>query len=144
VCSSDLDRSGTGQKYADQASAKYGAQVIMPPEPGDANDYVQAGHDLKALLYQASSENPLEKLKVVFGDQLGDEYEPPDELVEGLLTLCSLTVLYGDSNSGKTFFALSLATAPAQYGQGRRATSDRRSARRRVQRRSVNARPCPR
>jgi hypothetical protein len=113
VIVADNDRSGTGQKYADQASAKYGAQVIMPPEPGDANDYVQAGHDLKALLYQASSENPLEKLKVVFGDQLGDAYEPPDELVEGLLTLCSLTVLYGDSNSGKTFFALSLATAVA-------------------------------
>lgn len=109
----DNDKSGTGQKYADQASAKYGAQVIMPPEPGDANDYVQAGHDLKALLHVATSEGPLEKLKVVFGDQLGDEYEPPDELVEGLLTLCSLTVLYGDSNSGKTFFALSLATAVA-------------------------------
>lgn len=109
----DNDASGTGQKYADQASAKYGARVVMPPVQGDANDYVQAGQDLRALLAPVGTANPIEKLKVVFGDQLGSEYEPPNELVEGLLTMTSLTVLYGDSNSGKTFFALSLATAVA-------------------------------
>lgn len=113
VVVADNDVSGTGQKYADQASAKYGARVVMPPVHGDANDYAQAGHDLRALLAPAGAGNPIEKLKVVFGDQLGLEYEPPNELVEGLLTLTSLTVLYGDSNSGKTFFALSLAAAVA-------------------------------
>lgn len=113
VIVADHDASGVGQKYADQASAKHGARVVMPPEPGDANDYVAAGHDLKALLTPATGKTVVEKLQVVFGDELGAEYEPPNELIEGLLTMASLTVLYGDSNSGKTFFALSLATAIA-------------------------------
>jgi phage/plasmid primase-like uncharacterized protein len=113
VIVADHDASGTGQKYADQASAKYGARVVMPPEPGDANDYAKAGNDLKALLMPVTGQNVIEKLKVIFGDQLGAEYEPPNELIEGLITLQSLAVLYGDSNSGKTFFALSLATAIA-------------------------------
>lgn len=55
----------------------------------------------------------IDKLKAVFGDQLGAEYEAPDELVEGLLTLGSLAVVYGDSNSGKTFWALSVAASIA-------------------------------
>lgn len=46
----DNDASGVGQKYADQASAKFGARVIMPPVLGDANDYFQEGNDLTALL----------------------------------------------------------------------------------------------
>lgn len=54
-----------------------------------------------------------ERLGVVFGDQLGTDYEAPDELIEGLITAGSFSVVYGDSNSGKTFFALSLATALA-------------------------------
>lgn len=113
VLVADNDASGTGQKYADQASAKYGARVVMPPELGDANDYAQAGNDLRSLLMPPTGQKAIDKLRVVFGDELGAEYEPPDELIEGLLTLASLTVLYGDSNSGKTFFALSLATAIA-------------------------------
>ena len=55
----------------------------------------------------------IDKLKMVFGDQLGDDYEAPDELVEGLMTCGSSVVVYGDSNSGKTFWALSVATAIA-------------------------------
>lgn len=112
VVVADNDESGVGLKYADQASAKYGARVVMPPIKGDANDYVQEGHNLIALL-NPSSTDVLNKLKVVFGDQLGQEYEIPDELIEGMITNGSSTVLYGDSNSGKTFFALSLATAIA-------------------------------
>lgn len=110
----DNDESGTGQKYADQASAKYGAKVIMPPIPKmDANDYKQAGNNLSELLIQQTGSAIIEKLKVVFGDQLGDEYEAPDELVEGIMTIGSTVVVYGDSNSGKTFWALSVATAIA-------------------------------
>jgi putative DNA primase/helicase len=114
VIVADHDKSGVGQKYADQASAKYGATVIMPPIEGmDANDYVQVGHDLVGLLVPVKGAAIIDKLKAVFGDQLGDEYEAPDELVEGLMTIGSSVVVYGDSNSGKTFFALSVATAIA-------------------------------
>lgn len=110
----DHDRSGTGQKYADQASAKYGARVVIPPIEGmDANDYAQAGYDLTSLLVQQTGSAVIDKLKAVFGDQLSDDYEAPDELVEGLMTMGSSVVVYGDSNSGKTFWALSVATAIA-------------------------------
>lgn len=115
VIVADHDKSGVGLKYADQASAKYGARVIMPPIEGmDANDYKQAGHDLAGLLMPNKSLSVIEKLKTVFGDQLGSDYEAPDELIEGLMTMGSSVVIYGDSNSGKTFFALSLAASIAE------------------------------
>jgi len=114
VIVADHDKHGVGQKYADQASAKYGVRVVMPPIEGmDANDYAQAGHDLTSLLVQQTGTAVIDKLKVVFGDQLGEDYEAPDELVEGLMTIGSSVVVYGDSNSGKTFWALSVATAIA-------------------------------
>lgn len=114
VIVADHDKHGVGQKYADQASAKYGVRVVIPPIEGmDANDYAQAGHDLTGLLVQQTGSAVIDKLKVVFGDQLGSDYEAPDELVEGLMTIGSSVVVYGDSNSGKTFWALSVATAIA-------------------------------
>jgi phage/plasmid primase-like uncharacterized protein/KaiC/GvpD/RAD55 family RecA-like ATPase len=114
VIVADHDKHGVGQRYADQASAKYGARVVIPPIEGmDANDYAQAGHNLAALLIQQTGTAVIDKLKVVFGDQLGSDYEAPDELVEGLMTIGSSVVVYGDSNSGKTFWALSVATAIA-------------------------------
>jgi putative DNA primase/helicase len=114
VIVADHDKHGVGQKYADQASAKYGARVVMPPIEGmDANDYAQAGHDLSALLVQPTGQAVIDKLKVVFGDELGDDYEAPNELIEGLIAIGSSVVVYGDSNSGKTFWALSVATAVA-------------------------------
>jgi KaiC/GvpD/RAD55 family RecA-like ATPase len=114
VIVADHDKHGVGQKYADQASAKFGARVIIPPIEGmDANDYAQAGHDLVGLLVQQTGTAVIDKLQVVFGDQLGTDYEAPDELVEGLMTIGSSVVVYGDSNSGKTFWALSVATAIA-------------------------------
>lgn len=114
VIVADHDKHGVGQRYADQASAKYGARVVMPPIEGmDANDYTQAGHNLAALLTQQTGTSVVDKLKVIFGDQLGNDYEAPNELVEGLMTIGSSVVVYGDSNSGKTFWALSVATAIA-------------------------------
>jgi phage/plasmid primase-like uncharacterized protein/KaiC/GvpD/RAD55 family RecA-like ATPase len=114
VIVADHDAHGVGQKYADQASAKYGARVVMPPIEGmDANDYLQSGHDLAGLLAMPSGAEVIRKMETLFGDQLGTDYEAPDELVEGLFVIGETTVLYGDSNSGKTFWALSVATAIA-------------------------------
>ena len=59
----------------------------------------------------AKSNDVIEKLKAIFGDQLSNDYEAPNELVEGLITIGSTVVVYGDSNSGKTFWALSVAAA---------------------------------
>ncbi|WP_423195853.1 helicase RepA family protein [Cupriavidus sp. H19C3] len=52
-------------------------------------------------------------LDVVFADELPDTYEAPDELVQGLLTVGGSSLVYGDSNSGKTFFVIHLAAAIA-------------------------------
>jgi phage/plasmid primase-like uncharacterized protein len=109
VIVADNDASGVGQKYAEQACAKYGVRMVMPSIQGDANDYAQAGHDLAGLLNPQADKTMLDKLKVVFGDSLSTDYEAPNELVENFLTIGGMAVLYGDSNSGKTFFALSLA-----------------------------------
>lgn len=108
VIVADNDQSGVGQRYAEQASAKWGARMIVIPILGDANDYAQAGNDLLMLLVPPKNDI-ITKLKAVFGDELGTEYEAPDELIEGLLVMGSLTVTYGDSNSGKTFWALAMA-----------------------------------
>ena len=109
VIVADNDASGVGQKYAEQACAKYGARMVMPPIQGDANDYAKAGNDLIGLLNPHADKKIIDKLKVIFGNDLSTDYEAPNELVEGLMTIGGMAVLYGDSNSGKTFFALSLA-----------------------------------
>lgn len=53
-------------------------------------------------------------LRIAFADELPDTFTAPDELVQGLLTASGGSVLYGDSNSGKTFFAIDLAAAVAR------------------------------
>lgn len=53
-------------------------------------------------------------LDVVFADQLPGDYSPPDEIMEGVLTAGAGSVLYGDSNSAKTFLAIDLACAMAR------------------------------
>ena len=79
-------------------------------------------HDVgaSAAIGEAAAENligkdadVIEKLNAIFGDELGNDYEAPNELVEGLITIGSTVVVYGDSNSGKTFWALSVAAAIA-------------------------------
>ena len=53
-------------------------------------------------------------LEYEFADQLGDEGDEADELVERLLTRGAMGVLYGDSNSGKTFVAIDIGCAVAR------------------------------
>lgn len=56
-------------------------------------------------------ENLFDDLKAVFASDLPKECEFPDELIEGLLVRNEFSILYGDSNSGKTFFAIDMACA---------------------------------
>jgi hypothetical protein len=44
-------------------------------------------------------------------DSLPDEFTPPDELVEGVLTAGDGSVWYGDTNTGKTYVVLDLSCA---------------------------------
>ena len=100
VIVADNDESGVGIKYADQASAKYGARVIMPPEKGDANDYAQSGHDLLALL-QPKHDNWL-----VSADEFSSQPSPISWLVKGWLQDKALIMVHGPSGGGKTFIVL--------------------------------------
>lgn len=59
-------------------------------------------------------ENGAPQLDVVMADDLPDIFTPPDELVQGLLTDGDASILYGDSNSGKTFFVISLGCSVAR------------------------------
>lgn len=53
-------------------------------------------------------------LNLAFADELSAAFAPPDELVEGVITSGAGSVVYGDSNCGKTFFAIDMATAVAR------------------------------
>ena len=100
VIVADNDASGTGQKYADQASAKHGARVVMIPIDGDANDYVQAGHDLKILL------NPPITDWLIPADSFCLEPAPIRWLVKHWLQEAALIMVHGPSGGGKTFVVL--------------------------------------
>jgi len=54
-------------------------------------------------------EDLLDAMGGIYADQLSDTYEPPDELIQDLLVNRTISILYGDSNSGKTFFAIDMA-----------------------------------
>lgn len=50
-------------------------------------------------------------LSYVCASDLPDDPEPDDQLVEGVIGRIALSIVYGDSNSGKTFFAIALGCA---------------------------------
>jgi phage/plasmid primase-like uncharacterized protein len=100
VIVADNDASGVGQKYADQASAKYGARVVMPTIEGDANDYAQAGHDL-ALLLQPPIDDWL-----IPAMEFSSKPAPISWMVKGWLQDKALVMVHGPSGGGKTFVVL--------------------------------------
>jgi len=101
-------------------AAEVGAYVAVMPEGEinnfDANDLAQRdGRDELAKILEGAIAPPFQfPVSVAFADELGDMYEPPDELIEGLLTAEDGSVLYGDSNSGKTFLTIDMAIAVAR------------------------------
>lgn len=53
-------------------------------------------------------------LEVTFAHELGSEYIPADEIIEGIFTAGDGSVIYGDSNSGKTYLVIDMACALAR------------------------------
>lgn len=102
VIVADNDKSGTGINHANQASAKHGARVVMPPEPGDANDYAQAGGDLMALLVPVSAADEW----LVPADSFSEQPAPISWLVKRWLQDNALIMVHGSSGGGKTFVVL--------------------------------------
>lgn len=100
VIAADNDASGVGQRYAEQACAKHGARMVMPPELGDANDYAQAGHDLASLLL------PPREDWLVPADDFAAQPAPIAWLVKHWVQAGALIMVHGPSGGGKTFVVL--------------------------------------
>ena len=119
-----------GQESKAEAIAReHGCMVAKLPEGWDSNSDVgdfAAREGLEALAELLESaqapEPPPLPLDVSFADELPPDFTPPDELLEGVLTVGAASILYGDSNSGKTFTAVDMACAVACGGEwmGRR------------------------
>ena len=99
----DNDKSGVGQRYAEQASAKYGAHVVVIPEYGDANDYLLAGNDLLGLLEQ-------KKTDTWYAHALTFCSQPTSVgwLIKNWIQEKALIMMHGASGSGKTFIVLDM------------------------------------
>lgn len=95
----DNDESGTGQKAAEEAAHACGGRAVIPPEVGDANDYVNAGGDLKALLKGSSS-------WLTAADDFCAKPAPLAWLVKKWIQRGGLAMVFGDSGCGKTFVVL--------------------------------------
>ena len=114
---------GKEESAAEIAQALQCAVAYMPhgeAQNFDANDLAQRdGFDVLAGLLEDAREPapPGLPLSVAFADELPEAFTPPDELVEGVLTAGDGSVLYGDSNSGKTFFVIDMAAAVARGAQ---------------------------
>jgi len=97
----DNDLSGVGQRYAEQASAKFGVRMTMPNVLGDANDYVKAGHDLALLLKPTIDTDYL-----IHADGFSEQPAPISWLVKHWIQDKALVMVHGPSGGGKTFVTL--------------------------------------
>ena len=100
VIVADNDASGVGQRYAEQASAKFGARMVMPPILGDANDYAKAGHNLVGLLM------PIKDDWLIPADDFCAQPSPISWLVKRWIQSQALVMVHGPSGGGKTFVVL--------------------------------------
>tara|TARA_R110000744_G_scaffold46466_3_gene102701 strand:- start:13879 stop:15894 length:2016 start_codon:yes stop_codon:yes gene_type:complete len=100
VIVADNDKSGVGKNYAEQAAAKMGARIVIPPEEGDANDYRTNGGDLHELLYPATTEY------LVRGKSFFAQPAPINWLVKHWIQSDALVMVHGPSGGGKTFVVL--------------------------------------
>lgn len=107
----DNDESGTGQKVCGQISQKLGVQVILPPVVGDANDYAQAGNDLRALLMGDNDDDWL-----VPADEFSIEPAPIRWIVKGWVQDEALVMVHGMSGGGKSFVTLDWCMRVASGG----------------------------
>lgn len=113
VIVADNDLSETGRRYAEQASAKYGARMVIPPILGDANDYHLKGHDLSALLAP-----PIDDW-LVSANEFCSQPAPISWLVKHWIQDKALIMVHGPSGGGKTFvvldWCLSIASDKADW-----------------------------
>lgn len=100
----DNDASGVGERYAEQAAAKFGIEYIVMPEAGDANDYEQAGGDLNSLLSRKQKHDDW----LVRADDFCSQPAPIKWLIKGWLQENAMMMIHGPSGGGKTFCVLDM------------------------------------
>jgi putative DNA primase/helicase len=110
VIVADNDASGVGRNKADEASAKHGGRIVMPPTEGDANDYYQSGGDLSALLFP-----PVDDW-LVQADAFSEQPAPIRWKIKNWLQSEALIMVHGPSGGGKTFMVLDMVMAVASKG----------------------------
>ena len=110
VIVADNDESGVGRNKADQASAKHGGRIVIPPSQGDANDYQQSGGDLAGLLFPPADD------WLVPADAFSEQPAPINWLVKHWLQSQALIMVHGPSGGGKTFMVLDMVLAIASRG----------------------------
>lgn len=94
----------TPDELADTAGVRPGGPNAAPEiKKAPAQKHVRRG-DVPAA----------EELAYDFAHELSDDGDEADELVERLLTRGAMGVVYGDSNSGKTFLGIDLTCAVAR------------------------------
>jgi putative DNA primase/helicase len=96
----DNDKSGVGEASANEAASLIGARVVVPPILGDANDYKNAGHNLKDLLDGESGKF------IVDVDSFCADTKKPEWYVDDWIPKNSFVMVHGQSGSGKTFVVL--------------------------------------
>jgi putative DNA primase/helicase len=106
----DNDSSGVGRNKADQASARHGGRIVMPPIEGDANDFVQSGGDLLGLLFPPSDD------WLVPADSFSEQPAPIRWQIKHWLQSQALIMVHGPSGGGKTFMVLDMVLAVASRG----------------------------
>ena len=102
VVVADNDDHHVGKMYADQAAAKTGARVVIPPVSGDANDYALAGHDLDVLL------NPPRSDWLVPADTMSEKPAPIRWHVKRWLQADAMIMIHGPPAGGKTFVVMDM------------------------------------
>jgi putative DNA primase/helicase len=110
VIVADNDASGVGRNKADEASAKYGGRIVMPPNEGDTDDYYQSGGDLSALLFP-----PIDDW-LVQADAFSEQPAPVRWQIKNWLQSEALIMVHGPSGGGKTFMVLDMVMTIASKG----------------------------
>jgi hypothetical protein len=110
VIVADNDASGVGRNKADEASAKHGGRIVMPPTEGDANDYHQSGGDLAGLLFPPADD------WLVPADSFSEQPDPIRWQIKRWLQSQALIMVHGPSGGGKTFMVLDMVLSVASKG----------------------------
>ena len=94
----DNDESQTGERKAKESGLKY---ILIPQVGMDANDYVNAGYNLRELLLQKPN------YKLIPGNQILTQPQPHNWLIKNwILQGKSLSMTFGTSGHGKSFVAI--------------------------------------